>query len=224
MYALQFIVPLIGAAIGVWLSSYVKKKGENKALKEDLEELTRLVKRTEKKFTDDTEELKAKLNLANQLEFNLRNEARISLINIYKKINAHYNLLSHNEMMIEDFDNWKEFDRAITNCEKSYDELEDLMSLVELFVPNDEVGDELKSKIGDILMTFIEQRKIFNDFARKFENNIVSHGSDSLLYFSTQEEISNDYDAALRHFGNLIDGQMYTLTNELRSYLQSQSE
>lgn len=220
---LQIATLIITIVIPVWLTSYIKKKGENAAQKEDLTKLTTIVKEVEYKFGKETEELKAKLNLSNQLEFNLRNEARLALIDLFKKVNAHYNLLSHNEFMVKDFENWREFDKAIENREQSYVELENIMSLVELFIPDDEVGDELKGLIGDVLVLFIDQAKVFNKYANKHRENAFENKNKINLFYSEQEVISSYYDKEIIAFENRITPLLRDVTVNVRSYLKYQA-
>lgn len=51
--AVWFIGTLVSAFIGSYLASYVKKKGENRAIREDLDKIVKSTKEIEEKISDD---------------------------------------------------------------------------------------------------------------------------------------------------------------------------
>lgn len=82
----QLLFALAIAYFSYWFPSYIKKKAENAAQKEDLKDLTKIVKEVEQKFTAETEQLKAQLSLINQLQANLYNDEKEALINVYSSL------------------------------------------------------------------------------------------------------------------------------------------
>lgn len=75
----------------IFVPSFIKAKAENLAKKQDIEELTKLVKEVESKFDERLHEFKANVDLSAQMRLNLHDEERRSLIDLHLKVIQYYN-------------------------------------------------------------------------------------------------------------------------------------
>lgn len=67
--------------------SYLKKKGENQATKEDIGQLTEIVKRVENKFGKDLEQFKSDLDFRKSINISIKTEEKNVLSNYHGLIN-----------------------------------------------------------------------------------------------------------------------------------------
>lgn len=78
----------------IFIPEYVKKKAENLAQSEDIENLTLLVKEVEFKFEERSQNLRARLDLLNQFQIDLHNEERNSIIQLHNIVYKYYTFLT----------------------------------------------------------------------------------------------------------------------------------
>lgn len=219
---IQFLIPLAGAAIGAWFSTYVKKKAENKAIREDLEELTEIAKRTEKKFTDETEKLKAQLSLFNQLEFDLKSEERKALIEFHKKVWVHFSYLTDTNMGIVNFEKEKSFEKSSEFCHKQSVELENTFRLCELFILPE--NKEILTLIRAIISDFIKHELQFIAHINLHEKNLIKNEKDNYeLFYAESDKIIEKYSVFCGRLMQNTQPKLERLTDLLREYLRKQS-
>jgi len=98
-YFLLTILVIIGNGWWIWYKQYETKKGENRALKEDIEELTEKVEQVKAEFNVNLEKVKAELQFLNTHQFSYAVEERNA---IYAFLEAYHKWLSLSEHLETD--------------------------------------------------------------------------------------------------------------------------
>ena len=107
LYLLIFIV----AAVGAFLGSYLKKKAENVATKEDIEQITKKVEDIRTQYSQQLESHKASLQLSNQLK----------LTALDKRLQKHQEAYSLWRKLFFNLRNEEKIGQSIGECQKWWD-------------------------------------------------------------------------------------------------------
>jgi len=170
-----------------FLPNYFKKKAENLAQSQDIEKLTTLVKEVEFKFEERTQNLKAKLNLSNQLQLGLHNEERASLINMYNKLIEYYNFLTDITFGGINIKDNNSINKHRTERSLKFDSLFILKNNVMLFLDEEDDGVEevVLDAVNDI-----------NDFGKDYLDHCEKLIKMNLIFDTnpTSEELKKYYD------------------------------
>lgn len=130
------LINIIVTLFVTYLVTYFKEKGQNRATKEDIAEITKKIEEVKSVFIQDTEKLKAHLNLLTSVKFSLHNEERKAIIDYNKKYYIWFNSITN--ISFQDFNifNNNEIDnhiKTITNYNKN---IADSTADFQLFVSN----------------------------------------------------------------------------------------
>ena len=108
----HYLLVLVLAGAGAFLGSYLKKKAENAATKEDLEEITQKVEDIRAQYTAQLESHKASLQLSNQLK----------LAALEKRLQKHQEAYFLWRRLFFNLRNEKGIGPAIDKCQKFWEE------------------------------------------------------------------------------------------------------
>lgn len=162
---LQFILLVILSGIVQFIIAYYKEKGKNLAQKEDLKAITNIIKETETKFINRTEQLKSQLSLLANVKSEIYSTERNAIINANEKL---YMWISH-VMRLPALDNNDDIDRYIKRMDDLYQEEQTSEALLELFIDDDKIIKSVH-KISDFICT-IHYEKQFILFKLKKQNS-----------------------------------------------------
>lgn len=141
---IQIIHLIVGGLCIVfgWLilsgNAYFSKKGENKAMQEDIEELTELA-----------ESIKSKLDYLSQTKISIKTEERNALVEAYEKYNSWLGTITDNNLTEVGADNYDLLLETKNNMSRAKNQFEIAYAKMQLFVNNKDlmlIAIELKSQ------------------------------------------------------------------------------
>ncbi|MDZ7693610.1 MAG: hypothetical protein U5K69_21240 [Balneolaceae bacterium] len=225
IYLILALEIIIGIAL-LFLSSYIKKKANNLADKSDLEELTEIVESVKKKYSDETELLKAELEVLTSKKTEIFNEEKEALLNFYFELNkwiwtklniqlADYNHLKVDELskqIIEIHDTYNNVNvlfakfRVLTQNEILIDKGQELILEVLKYHQFIESNmRDLKFSLGlekgmfDVLTKYTEERREIPEDGRRFFKEISEYTSEE------KEKVFDEfYDEKLKLFSKIV--------------------
>ncbi|QSW89698.1 hypothetical protein J0383_02525 [Flavobacterium endoglycinae] len=204
-----------------YLPSYFKRKAENLAQSQDIEQLTRLVKEVEFKFEERTQNLKAKLDLTNQLQLGLHNEERTSLISLHNKILEYYNFLADVTFGGIDFKDYIAINNRMAQRSTLHDSLFVLKNNCMLFIENENEIEEIVMNIGT---DFLEFTKIFINYCGELNKHSLTYKSNLSvseidIYYNTLEELNSTYAKNVSEFITIVAPKINHVTKSIKLYL-----
>jgi hypothetical protein len=107
-----YLLILLIAAAGAFLGSYLKKKAEHLATKEDIEEITKKVEDIRTQYSEQLESHKASLQLSNQLK----------LAALDKRLQKHQEAYSLWRRLLFNLRNEEKIGQSIDECQRWWDE------------------------------------------------------------------------------------------------------
>lgn len=204
-----------------YLPNYFKRKAENLAQSQDIEQLTRLVKEVEFKFEERTQNLKAKLDLTNQLQLGLHNEERTSLLLLHNKILEYYNFLTDVTFAGVDLkDNIAISNRTIQRS-LLHDSLFILKNNCMLFIDDENDIEEIVMDIGN---HFLEFSKTFIDYCHKLNKHNLTYDTNLSIneidiYYDTLGELNSAYAKSVGEMIGIISPKINHATKSIKLYL-----
>jgi len=206
-----------------YLPSYFKRKAENLAQSQDIEQLTRLVKEVEFKFEERTQNLKAKLDLTNQLQLGLHNEERTSLISLHNKILEYYNFLADVTFGGIDFKDYIAINNRMAQRSMLHDSLFILKNNCMLFIENENEIEDVVMKIG---IDFLNFTKIFINYCGELNKHGLTYKSDLSvseidIYYNTLEELNSAYAKNVSELITNVSPKINLATKSIKLYLNN---
>ena len=213
----------IGYLSKYYLPNYFKKKAENLAQIQDIEKLTLLVKEVEYKFEERTQNLKAKLDLTNQLQLGLDNEERITLINLHNKINEYYNFLTDLSFNGIDFNDNNSIRNHMNERNLKNDSLFVLKNNTMLFI-DDENGIVIEEAFLDVIEIFTEFSGEYIDYCHKLSKlNLINKEKLSKEelddFYSQISELNSNYSKQILEMIKIVAPKMSEITRTIKTYL-----
>lgn len=206
-----------------YLPNYFKRKAENLAQSQDIEQLTTLVKEVEFKFEERTQNLKAKLDLTNQLQLGLHNEERTSLISLHNKILEYYNFLADVTFGGIDFKDYMAINNRMAQRSMLHDSLYILKYNSMLFIENENEIDDVIMKIGT---DFLDFTKIFIDYCGELNKHSLTYKSDLSeseidTYYNTLQELNSAYAKNVSELITTVSPKINLATKSIKLYLNN---
>lgn len=205
----------IGYLTRYFLPNYFKVKAENLAKLQDLEKLTVLVREIEFKFEERTQNLKAKLDLSNQLQFGLDNEERIILIKLHNNINEYYNFLTDLSFNGIDFHDNNSIKRHMNERNIKNDSLFVLKNNAMLFL-DEEYGLDVENAIYNVIDLFNEVTIKYTEFCHTLIRLNNSNNIDTQL-----KEIHLQYTKQIIEIIKVLAPQMQQVTKTIKVCLNN---
>ena len=128
---------IVGAGFLVfkkYLPKYFEKKGENLATKEDIEEITSLVEGTKILFTNQTESLKANLQLFTNLRVGIAGEERNAIVDFNQKYSRWASKIMDIALSNADQRDNDSLNKAMGDINEAYSEVQYSLAKFELFI------------------------------------------------------------------------------------------
>lgn len=205
-----------------YLPSYFKKKAENLAQSQDLENLTKLVKEVEFKFEERTQNLKAKLDLTNQLQLGLHNEERTSLITLHNKLLEYYNFLTDVTFGGIDFTDNIAINTHIIQRSLFADSLFIQKNNFMLFVNNDD--EEIENIITKIILDFLKFGNDYLDYCNKLRKHNLKFTdklttSEINTFYDISGEINSEYRKTVERMIDNTGPKINDVTRAIKTYL-----
>lgn len=154
--------------------NYEGEKGKHLATKEDIGDITDIIKNVESKFINQTEILKSQLLLLTNIKSEIYSIERKAIIDTNEKL---YQWISHT-MQLPILDNNDDIDRFIKKMDDLYYEEQACEALLELFIDNKVIIDNVHKISGYIFNIHIEKKLILfrlkkiNSNPKEFENEL----------------------------------------------------
>ena len=213
----------IGYLSKYYLPNYFKKKAENLAQIQDIEKLTLLVKEVEFKFEERTQNLKAKLDLNNQLQLGLDNEERITLINLHNKINEYYNFLTDLSFNGIDFNDNNSIRNHMNERNLKNDSLFVLKNNTMLFI-DDEKGIVIEEAFMDVIEIFNEFSGVYLNHCHKLSKlNLINKENFSKEefedFYNQISELNSNYSKQVLEMIKNVAPKMSEITRTIKTYL-----
>ncbi|OXG05106.1 hypothetical protein BC749_109100 [Flavobacterium araucananum] len=205
-----------------YLPNYFKKKAENLAQSQDIEHLTTLIKEVEFKFEERTQNLKAKLDLTNQLQLGLYNEERNSLINLHSVMYDFYTFVSDVSLGGIDIQNNKLLEEHLKMRFLKSDNFFHAKNNTMLFVDQDDNGiEEIMHEIFEDINKFSEH---YLDYSSGLRNHNMSYNEnfskDELNVFSAKVKCLNDkYIKEVSAMIEIVGPKLTEGTRRIKGYL-----
>lgn len=209
-----------------YLPSYFKKKAENLAQSQDLENLTKLVKEVEFKFEERTQNLKAKLDLTNQLQLGLHNEERISLISLHNKIFEYYNFLTDVTFGGIDLKDDNAINNHMTQRSLLYDSLFIIKNNCMLFIEDE---NEIEEIVMDLVNDFLTYSTGFiNHCSELRKHNLTFNNNLSVIeidaYYNTLKELNSAYTKSISEMIGIVSPKINDATKSIKLYLKNRTK
>ncbi|WP_149242570.1 hypothetical protein [Dyadobacter sp. 32] len=157
-FAYTATVAIVGIIIGFlikdYLPSYFKKKGENLATKEDIGEITKLVEEVKSSFNQETEVLKANLQILNGIKLGIAAEERAAIVDFNVKYFRWFYSLIDTTCGDADFRNSAELEAYLKKIKSLYVDMKDCMAKFNLFVENESLKQESLALCVDTIEKF----------------------------------------------------------------------
>lgn len=211
----QSLFAIAIAGFGLWFPSYIKKKAENAAQKQDLKDLTQIVKEVEQKFTTETEKLKAQLSLINQLQANFYKDEKEALLNLHVALLDCFLVLVDFSMSHSSIEQIMDIG---DKRNKTYSNV--LTSIMKLGIFSDTALNIEASQLRDHMATF-------NDRLFVLANNYISAIQEDQPHNSFEQQMHSIF---LAHKGETevfvrdISPKLDIFTGNIREYLKQQSK
>jgi|GEM_PF-3446266 len=209
-----------------FLPSYFKKKAENLAQSQDLEKLTTLVKEVEFKFEERTQNLKAKLDLSNQIQLGLHSEERNALIIMYNKLNEYYNFLTDVTFGGIDLKDNTSLNKCIVQRSLMFDSIFIAKNNVMLFINEEDNGVE--DAILDVVNKMNEFAKDFLDHCHKLiKMNLIFDNNPSFeelnKYYDDLAKVNSAYTEKVGEMIEIVSPKIIEVTLKTRDYLNKRT-
>ena len=141
-HMMNFIIILLEVIVGglsAYLIYYARQKGKNQAEKEDLKDLTEIVETIKKKNTDDTEFLRASLQIINDREKLIFNEEKESIILFFSQLNTW--IWDSLNIYVNEYNhtNFNDISQRLITMRDSYNKTNVTFSKVRLIVDDNEL-------------------------------------------------------------------------------------
>lgn len=190
LYGLLLLQIIIGIGL-VYISNYAKKKAENLADKSDLEEMTEVVESVKKKYSDESEILKAHLQVLTSKETEMFSEEKRALIEFYVETNnwiwakLNLQLADFNHLTVD------ELGDHIIDIHNTYNKVNVLFSKFCVLTTNQELIKNGRELISTVLKyhQFIEKNMRDLKFSLGLEKGIFQVLS---KYIDERKEIPQD--------------------------------
>lgn len=195
-----------------YLIAYYKEKGKNLAKKEDLVEITNKIKETETKFTIQTEQLKSQLSLLTNIKSEIYSTERNAIIDANVKL---YRWLSH-IMRLPILDNNDDIDRYINKMDELYNEEQASEALLELFIDDKAIIDNINNISIYIYNIHIEKQIILYKLQK--QNSIPEIDKCKLNNF--ENETKNKFIEISDKYG-IISPHIHKFRLDCKNYIYS---
>lgn len=213
-YPLWLTVLLFSIISGLiqYIIAYYKEKGKNLAKKEDLVEITNKIKETETKFTVQTEQLKSQLSLLTNVKSEIYSTERNVIIDTNIKL---YQWLSH-IMRLPNLDDNDDIDRYINKMNDLYSEEQASEALLELFIDDKAIIDNINNISVYIYNIHIEKQIILYKLQKQNSNpEIDIHKLNNL-----ENETKNKFIELTDKYG-IISPHIHKFRLDCKNYIYS---
>lgn len=195
-----------------YIIAYYKEKGKNLAKKEDLVEITNKIKETETKFTVQTEQLKSQLSLLTNVKSEIYSTERNVIIDTNIKL---YQWLSH-IMRLPNLDDNDDIDRYINKMNDLYSEEQASEALLELFIDDKAIIDNINNISVYIYNIHIEKQIILYKLQKQNSNpEIDIHKLNNL-----ENETKNKFIELTDKYG-IISPHIHKFRLDCKNYIYS---
>lgn len=145
------ILLYLGYLCQFYLPSYFKKKGENYAQSQDIEELTRKIDTIKQDFIERTEYLKAQLDFSTKLQISHIDEERNAIMNYLRAFTNYYSICNDSTLGgMNDYNN-NELAAYRLNLDSSFNQTRITKAILKVFIEDDDFY-ELSGKITKELL------------------------------------------------------------------------
>lgn len=209
--------------VGWYVLKYIEKKGENLAQKEDIQDLTRLVKEVEHSFNKREENYRNELDLNKQLHIGLHQEARNAVIELHNAIYEYYHFITDLSLNNTDLMDNNGLRMHEAKQRSLYNSLFIAKSKVILFVDD---NDKIESMASNIINDIAENLSIhYMEYNFNIQKLNLSTNNDSTTefdeYFEKRKILQNEFVQKLFVSINMILPELKKFSSELRNYLKS---
>lgn len=152
-----------------FIIAYYKEKGKNLAKKEDLIDIKNKINETETKFTVQTEQLKSQLSLLTNVKSEIYSIERNAIIDTNIKL---YQWLSY-IMQLPNLDDNDDIDSYINKMNDLYNEEQASIALLELFIDDKAIIDNINNISVNIYNIHIEKQIILYKLQKQNSNPAI---------------------------------------------------
>jgi hypothetical protein len=192
----------------VLCSEWIKKLIEKQAISG----ITNKIKEIETKFTNQTEALKSQLSLLTNVKSEIYSTERNAIINANEKL---YQWLSH-IMRLPTLDDNDDIDRYIKKMDDLYQEEQSSEALLELFIDDKSIIDNIHKISGYIYNLHIKKQIILFKLKKQNSDSELNESSLKELEYKTREilsELINQYEK--------ISPRVHELRLDFKNYIYS---
>lgn len=211
-----------------YLPSYFKKKAENLAQLEDVEELTDTIKQIELKFEEKTQMIKSQLDFSNSVLIGLHNEEKQSLIKLHNELYDYYNFLSDISFGGKSLYENQNIKFIISERSLKFDKLFIHKSNIALFIDDDNEIEPLVDKCIELFLSFSNSHLSY--LQKLLELNLVYNPYENLEFenlkkFHTQlEEFQEMYKKDVNELVENVGPVLSDTTYSIKKYLIAKSK
>lgn len=204
---LWLILLICGWILNSMFSPYFKKKGENQATKEDIKELTLLVK-----------DVETKLDISKNISLSLHNEAKTATINLHNTIFEIFNLISDPTLDYIDYSNNSELQSYLNKANRMFDKLMSEKSFVSLFIEDIEVQNQFE-KVIHLLVS--DQRMALSTYISQIMFlNITKQSISETEFDKRRGKADRIFHEEMIKNNSIINPEIKHLTKVCRKYLK----
>lgn len=178
-YWVQLVIFVVISGLIQYLIVYFKEKGKNLATKEDIGEITKEIKSIESNFINETEKLKAELNLLTNIEIGLISEKRNVIAELHASLQKWMYAIIHLDMNC--YDNNNICYNSIEKINNLYNDVLTKEAVFKIYIED----ENLRSYIYDINKNGIKCM----DLTIKLLSFMI-HSNDDLA----QQKVNNNYE------------------------------
>lgn len=208
----QFILLVIISGFVQYIIAFFKEKGKNLATKDDIGKITNEIKSVESAFTNKTEILKSQLSLLTNVKSEIYSTERDAIINANEKL---YQWLSH-IMRFPDLGDNDDIDRYIKKMDDLYHKEQACEALLELFIDDKVIIDNIHNISGYIYNIHIEKQIILYRLQKQNSDPEINELKLNNLENETREKLIELIDK----YG-IISPKVRKLRLDFRNYIYS---
>lgn len=200
--------------------AYLKKKGENLAQKQDIEELTTLLKKVEQEFVEKTEKLRTQLLLNKELIVSLHFEERKTIFEIHSTfylLLQRLTDLSYNGKNFESNEEIKIYKNDVNNI---LSEIVALQSKIDLFNDDSNLREQISKNLGLFLQCMVVFYTHLNNYQNLNNKYSLKDSSEKSQYYAEANELELKFNKDVFNFIHTLTVPLLDLTVTLKNYLK----
>jgi len=224
---MYIIIACCGILVYVFKNStpaYLKKKGENLAQKQDIEELTDIVKKVEQKFNKQNEMLKYEFDVIKQLKIGLLAEERSCIIELHSTIYNYHRMLYDVTLSNVDFADNISISNYKTSVDTYWHTLTAIHLKSDLFIEN----KKLRIQISEMVVLLLDKGPMpLDNYLQEcmIANTSLSKNEISLEKYRTEINVlRKDFMLHVSDFLDATNKDLTSLSNDLRDYLRGKTK